>query len=116
MGLMVSNLLQDNHLHMPANKQKNVRMTDAQRGAIEAAVKALGMPVKQGFREAVLAGASIFLSLSQDGQRAWIGRARISPLGFDRGADLDRAADSALLKAEPQAGQGKGRQRLAASK
>ena len=108
MGLMVSNSLLHNDLRMPVNKQKNVRMSDAQREAINAALKALGMPVKHGFREVVMAGAAIFLSLSPEGQRAWIGRARISPLGFERGADLDRAADSALLKVEPQGGQGKG--------
>lgn len=116
MDLMVSNSLRHNHLRMPANKQKNVRMTDAQREAINAAVKALGMPVKQGFREAVMAGASIFLSLSQDGQRAWIGRARIAPLGFGKGADMDRAADAALLKVEQQDDQAKGGRKLREAK
>jgi len=99
---------------MPTGRQKNLRLTNEQRAAIQSAVADIGLPGKAGEREALLAGVSMFLSLTPDGRRAWIGRARIAPLGFLKGAELDRIADEALLQVDPQDDATKQRRKRAA--
>ena len=87
---MVANLMTDNHLGMANGRQKNLRLTEEQRAKIAAAAKDLGMPVKAGEREIMLASIQYFLSRDPEVQRAIIGVTKLHALGIDSGAKLDR--------------------------